>query len=250
MKKLFLLFTIVLPLFAVAQKMEGEIRYKETVKFEIEIPEEHKELMKDMLPSSQTSTKILYFNQNETLFTDYEAPEEETVEHQSEDGGVQMKMVMMRPENKIYKDLAGGKKVELQEFFGKKFLVKDDLKDYKWKLTGEQKKVLDYVCSKATYQDTSQTVVVWFAPQIPVSSGPNNLGKLPGMILEVDVNDGNRIYVATKVDFKKLDKNVLVAPSKGKVVTDEELDKIMAEKTKEMQEEMGGNGSFQIKIGH
>jgi len=117
------------------------------------------------------------------------------------------------------------------------------MKKYKWKMTGEQKSILDYPCMKATYEKDSTTVVAWFTPQIPVSAGPSRYTGLPGMILEMEFNDGERKVVATEVELKALEKDIIVAPKKGKKVTQEEYEKIQEEKMKELEQEFGGSSS-------
>jgi GLPGLI family protein len=102
---------------------------------------------------------------------------------------------------------------------------------------------LDYVCQKATFQDSTRNLVAWFTPQIPVATGPGSISGLPGMILKLDRNDGERVVVATSVELKEIEKKTLKAPKKGKKVTQEEFQKIQDEKMKEMEEEFGGSGS-------
>ena len=152
-------------------------------------------------------------------------------------------MVIARSENKLFKDLEAGTKLEQRDIFDKMFLIKDELSSYEWKLGSEQKEILGYTCQQATFEDTSRKVVAWFTPQIPVSSGPGNLGQLPGMILEIDINDGKRKITAIEVKSEAPEKNQLKPPSKGKAVTQAEFDRIFEEKRKEMNAEMGGDGA-------
>lgn len=247
MQKLFILLVLILPGLAFAQKNEGEIIYTETVKLEINLPEGHED-MAASLPSEQKAQKLLYFTPKESLYQN--APEEKAEDDVVEagDGNVRVKMVIMRPsENKLYKDLAKAKKVQKEEFFGKLFLITGDLDKYPWKLTGEQKKILDFNCQQAVFSDDEKKVEVWFTPEIPVSSGPGEYGQLPGMILEVSIDDGQRHVVADKVNFKSLEKGMIVAPKKGKNVTAEEYEEIREAKLNEMEEEMGGGG-MRIRI--
>lgn len=151
---------------------------------------------------------------------------------------------MTRPDNKFYRNIADGSSIESREFFGRYFLITDKVKSPAWKLTGEQKKLLGYVCQKATVQlDSATNLVAWFTPQIPVSTGPSINAGLPGLILEMAMNGDQRIMVATQIDLKKLTKNALAKPSKGKEMTAEEFKVIEAEKMKEMNMEMGGSGA-------
>ena len=249
MKKLLLLLGGFLPLFSMAQNTEGTVAYTETVQFKIEIPEEQKEMMKNM-PTSQSFTKALVFNENESLYKDPDMAENEDMEMSSESEGMSFKMVMKQPENIFYTDLESGKTINSREFFGRNFLINGDLKNPGWKLNSEQKKMLGYVCQKATMKRDSQTVEAWFAPQIPVPAGPAGYGQLPGLILEVSIDNGDRTITATNVDLTSPPKGAIEKPTKGKEVTQEEFDKIEAEKMKEMGEEMGGNGGMRVIIRH
>jgi GLPGLI family protein len=247
MKNLLFLIAGLLPAFAIAQNTEGIVTYLETVQFKIDIPEEHKEMMKDM-PTSQSFSKVLIFNENESLYKDPDMAENTDIEMGHESEGMNFKMVMKRPENTIYADLENGTTINAREFFGRNFLVKGELKNPGWKLTGEQKKVAGYVCQKATMQQDDTAIEAWFTPQIPVSTGPGEHGQLPGLILEVNIGGGNRTIVASNVELKKLDKGAIEKPTKGKEVTQEEFDKIEEEKMKEMDMETGGSGKGGMKI--
>lgn len=73
-----------------------------------------------------------------------------------------------------------------------KYTVAEDLADYKWTLTKEQKIINGFTCYKATGTETIINpagtfivpLVAWYAPKIPVSTGPLGTGGLPGLILE------------------------------------------------------------------
>ncbi|MCB0684124.1 MAG: GLPGLI family protein, partial [Saprospiraceae bacterium] len=164
------------------------------------------------------------------------------------EGNTTMKVVIARPDNRMYKDLAEGRKTEQREFFGRKFLIQDELDAFSWKLTGEQKTLLEYPCFRAVHEEEDRVVEAWFTPQIPVSTGPGIYGQLPGMVLEVSVNDGQRKIQATKVTFTEVSADQLEKPKKGKEVTQEEFDQIEAEKMKEMEEQ--GGGRMMIRIGN
>ncbi len=248
MKKMLIVLAVILPAFAIAQMTAGKVVYEEQVKFEIDLPEEAQEF-KHMIPHSQTIKKTLLFNETASLYKDMEeGDDEEVLEGGSEEGNVQFKMVMMRPDNQLYKDLEKGEQVELRDLFGKKFLISGAASTFAWKLTGEQTTIQDHLCQQAIYKDSSRTVEAWFSPQIPVSTGPDSYGQLPGLILEVNINEGERVVTATKISLEALPEDAIKAPKKGKSVSNEEFEKILKEKTKEMAEEMGGGGNVQIRI--
>ncbi|MEL6594228.1 MAG: GLPGLI family protein, partial [Bacteroidota bacterium] len=102
---------------------------------------------------------------------------------------------------------------------------------------------------QATYEDSTRKIVAWFCPQIPVSSGPDAFGQLPGLVLEVDINDGERTIVATEVSLGEPAEEIQ-QPKKGKEITQEEFEVVVAEKMKEMEAEYGGSsgGEGEMRI--
>lgn len=63
--------------------------------------------------------------------------------------------------------------------------------------------------------------------------GPGEFADLPGLILAVDIDHGQRSIVAAKVDWTPLPKDIIEKPTKGKsLTTREEHKKIVAEKMK------------------
>lgn len=243
MKRIILFLAALLPLAIQAQKNEGEVTYTETVKLQLDFGDgPEAEEMKKMVPSSQTFPKTLYFNANESLYQDKQGTEEDgNVELSGNSGGGDFQIKIQRPDNKYYRNMAEGTTIEYREFFGRNFLITDKSKTPAWKITAEQKKLLGYVCQKATLQvDSATNIVAWFTPQIPVSTGPSIHAGLPGLILDFSLNDGQRTMVASNIELKALPKDALVKPSKGKEVTAEEFKKIEEEKMKEMNMETGG----------
>lgn len=243
MKRIILFLAAFLPIALFAQQTEGEVTYTETVKLQLDFGDgPEAEQMRKMVPPTQSFPKTLYFNANESLYEDKQGTEEEgNTEISGGSGGAEFTMKIQRPDNKLYRDIAGGTTLESREFFGRNFLITDKAKTPAWKITGEQKKLLGFVCQKATVQlDSATNIVAWFTPQVPVPTGPGVNAGLPGLILEMNLNGDQRTIVATQVEFKTLPKGALVKPSKGKETTAEEFKKIEAEKMKEMGMESGG----------
>jgi GLPGLI family protein len=93
-----------------------------------------------------------------------------------------------------------------------------------------------------------KVVTAWYTPDIPLPHGPGDYWGLPGLILEV--NDGKTVMLCSKVVLNPKEKKEIKAPKNGTVVTQEEYDKIVADKTKEMQEMgRGGGRGFQMRFG-
>ncbi len=243
MKRIILILAALIPIALFAQQTEGEITYTETVKLMMDFGDgPEAEEMKKMIPPTQSFPKTLYFNANASLYQDKAGTEEEgNTEISGGSGGAEFTMKIQRPDNKLYRNIAEGTTLESREFFGRYFLITDKAKAPAWKITGEQKKMLGYVCQKATVQlDSATNLVAWFTPQVPVPTGPGINAGLPGLILELAMNGDQRTVVATQIEFKKLPKDALAKPDKGKELTAEEFKKIEAEKMKEMGMETGG----------
>ncbi len=124
---------------------------------------------------------------------------------------------------------------ELKGIYEKEFIVEGELEEMKWKLLPDQQKVGDYTVFKAELIDTSQQVVAWFAPEIPIQAGPRNFGQLPGLILYLDIDQGEVVYTATNIQFRELTPDELAAPSGAKTISQEKFDELMQERREEMQ---------------
>ncbi len=227
------LFIIATNIVAFAQT-SGEIFFKESRKLDIKLPDNIPEEMKAKIPMSHDSKKMLRFTKDASIYANVEKGSNDTNIDHSEGDDMEMKIVIKQPEDILYKNLKDNQLVDKRDLMGKDFLIKDELQKIAWKLGSETKNVLDYPCTKATTIIGKDTVIAWFTTKIPVSTGPFNLGKLPGMVLEASFNSGKRTFVATKIDLKDIDEKTIVAPTKGKKVSAEEYEKIADEKRREM----------------
>lgn len=252
MKKVWILFLLLLPLMSQAQNTEGQILFEEKMNMHVDMEvdgenEEMMEQLKAMLPEHRITKRMLTFTETTSIYKNHKGTDEPMeLSHESE--GMAIHMKFEEPENILFKDLDANRSVQQQEFFTRKFLIKDDIENFKWKLTGESKEVMGYTCQQATSGEGEEKVIAWFAPEIPVSGGPGKYGQLPGMILELEAQEGKLKIYATAITFEKVDKKMMDEPKKGKVVSRDEFKKIQEEKMKEMQMEMGGSGGGRIII--
>ena len=224
-----------------AQATQGEIIYEDKVNIHKSLPPEMEDF-KAQIPEFRNSKQVLYFTDKETLYTAFKESSDEDESLSSRDGRRRMRFMRGRNESKLYSNIEEKLHLEEREFFGKKFLIDGAGESIAWKMTGEQKQVGSYLCQKVTFQDTSRIIVAWFTPMIPVSAGPGSYGQLPGMILHVDINDGERMITAVEINLKELEEGTIVRPEDGDEVSREEFDKIVEEKTAEMREQFGGRG--------
>ncbi len=227
-----------LQIFVFAQKAsntEGVISFEEKINMHKMIKDD---AMKAYVPEFRSSKMELYFKGDECLYKPVEEDDEP-----EQGGGGGSRMMMRRPQAEIYRNFATEARVEQREAMGKKYLIEDSIKIRAWKMTGETRKILNYDCMKATFNDTArkQNMIVWFTDGIALSAGPGSLGSLPGMILAADINDGEMMWTATKVEFKKVKPEDVKVPSKGEKIKEEDF-------RKKMDEFRQKNGGGNIRI--
>ncbi len=243
MKKLFFLsLFMAVSTFIFAQNTEGIITFEEKINMHRRITDES---MKAMIPEFRSSNMLLYFKGEVCL---YKPDESEEDEETSNSGGVMMRM--RRPQVEIYRNLATENQISVRDFGGKKYLIEDSLKQRAWKIGTETKKIAGYDCTKATFKDTAQKadVIAWFTMDLPLAAGPQSFGALPGMILEVDSNNGELLMTAKKIEFKKLKDKDLAAPTKGEKITQADFRKKVDEWIKANGGRGGRGGNGQIII--
>ena len=235
--------------------------------------------MKARIPEFRTDKFELIFNENVSLFrsvVDEEAPD--PFANAGGGGGGGMRFNFRMPSANTYTDLAKQIQYEGREFFEKEFLIVDSLKQYKWKLSEETKTIAKQLCKKATTMITAPQMrmrvsigrggenntdttantkrapketelVVWYAENIPVSFGPDSYSGLPGVIMEIDQDNGATVTTSVEVSAK-YPKKELVAPTKGEKMNRAQFQENMQKLMQDMQRgggiRMGGNA---IRIG-
>ena len=201
---------------------------------------------------------VLVFNKEESLFIEQE--QLDAISGATDSWGKNF----AAGEN--YKNVKSDKQIQQQEFYGKKFLVKDQLQPMTWTLGNETKKIGNYYCFKATTfiptddllwysfswsrmrttndseEKTTEVddksvditeVEAWYTPQIPVRHGPSEYWGLPGLILEVSA--GDTTMLCSKIILNPSDVIEIEAPSKGSVVTKSEYQDLIQNKMVEFR---------------
>ncbi len=243
MKKIILTICVIsfgISLLAQQAKTQGEVEYLETMKINIRF-EGMTEQMKERMPKERKSKQILYFNEEASSYQASKEQAEENVPGRRGRGrGMRMMMGGQSGDNKVYLNFKDNLKIEQKEFMTRIFLITSEPENGKWKLTGNQKMILDFPCQEATQITEKDTISAWFTPAIPVSAGPSNYVNLPGLVLEVNLNNGKRMIVAQKINFKQIDKKLITKPKKGKKVSRAEFKKIVDDKMEEIGKENNG----------
>ena len=257
---------------ATAQMKEGKISYERKINMHRNLPDPQ---MKSMVPEFRTDKFELIFNENVSLFrsvVDEEAPDPFA---NAGGGGGGARFNFRMPSANTFTDLAKQMQYEERAFFEKEFLIIDSLKQYKWKLSEETKTIAKQLCKKATTMITAPQMrmrvsiggggnntdttantprapketelVVWYAENIPVSFGPEGYSGLPGVIMEIDQDNGATVTTAVEVSAKYPRKE-LVAPTKGDKMNRAQFQENMMKLMQDMQRG-GGMGGMRIRVG-
>ncbi|TSA33305.1 MAG: GLPGLI family protein [Porphyromonadaceae bacterium] len=221
----------------------GKVIYEDKAKVEIHLEGDAAALAAS-LPKERKSLQSLLFNENASLYANVKKEEAGADEHMSELGGAVVMVKMMVPDNKMYTDFAGKKQIEQREFMTRMFLIEKELGVPDWKLTGNVKDILGYSCQEAVRQPNDSTkIVAWFTPAIPIPSGPGQYLNLPGLVLAVELDNGDHTLIAQSIEEMPVDNKMLAKPKEGKKTTEAEFKKIVDEKMKEMGAEGTGSGT-------
>lgn len=243
-----------------AQQKEGKVIYQRTVQLQIFINDPN--IPQNTIPKNRTDKFDLNFANGQMILRQQEDElQDETFNAR---GGMMIRTMGGGADDVIFCDLEKGLKIEQREFFDKKYIISDSIRRNNWKLSEDTKTILGHVCRKATSQrigkrmsmnmengkmerkevaDTS-AIVAWFTTDIPVSAGPDLQGQLPGLILELETNNGRTLYTALEISPKP-DLAAIKVPTKGKKVTPDEF---TAERNKMMEQMQKNNPGGNVRI--
>ena len=238
-----------------------------------QMSEQRKKQIEARMKSRLEKTYVLTFNKMESIFK-----EDEKLSSPVNGRGPSIWGSSFSP-GPQYKNIKERVFLQDQEFFGKQFLIKEDMRALEWKMGTESKQIGQYLCFKATAKKVSTEinmlpprrginenkqdslkvkdstkskeislkdegvmieVIAWYTPQIPVSQGPSDYWGLPGLILEV--NAGNNTMLCSKIVTNPEEKTNIEAPKKGQVVTKKEYNDIITKKMQEFRENRGRSG--------
>jgi GLPGLI family protein len=247
-----------------AQNFHGEATYVSKSKMDLgtwgaTMSEERKKQVAARLKNRLEKTYILSFNSTESTFL--EEVKIDAISGATDSWGGYFSR------GDQYKNVKENKLVQSQEFYGKRFLVKDELYRIAWTMGTTSKKIGQYTCYQAkalvpqkelnwydfSWSDlnlntedsgpSEKMVIVdaWYAPQIPFNQGPGEFWGLPGLILEVSVD--NTTLLCTEIVINKEKTIAIEAPEKGKEITKKEYTATVRDKMVEMRNSrMGRRG--------
>lgn len=213
-----------------SQMKEGKIIYERKINMHKRIPEGD-ERMKNMIPEFNTSKVQLLFSETQSIYKNL--PEEQDIRETAGEGehADRVFIRMGGGDDETYKNYETGKSIEQRELGPRKYIIEDSLRKINWKLDEEasSKEIKGFTCRKAIGKSANgAAVIAWFTDKIICPSGPDIYGGLPGMILEVNIGDGEIIF--TPLEISNLDdKKMVKAPSNGKKITRKEFQKMLDE---------------------
>lgn len=157
--KTFLLVAITLTSISLnAQDFQGKAYYFSKTPMDLgnwgaRMSEAQKKQMAERLKNRLEKTYILSFNKEESIYKeDYKL---DAISGATDSWGSNF------TPGPQYKNVKTNTFVQEQEFYGKQFLVKDDLQPLKWKIGTETKQIGNYTCFKATCKRTDFDVSWW-----------------------------------------------------------------------------------------
>ncbi|WP_041942071.1 GLPGLI family protein [Weeksella virosa] len=96
-------------------------------------------------------------------------------------------MFMLGLDDDMYIDLSKNSAYERREIGKKKFLVQRDISYYPWTITRQSQKMFGYNIRKAFFSEGEESVVAYFATDLPFRHGPYGYFGLPGLIVALDI---------------------------------------------------------------
>lgn len=150
MKTLLIALAVFFTINISAQNISGQAFYESKITMDMdgfggrEMSEDMKKTIADRMKSYLEKTYILTFNNNESIYK-----EEEKLDTNAGRGGFGMMMSSYTP-GAQYKNLETNQLIEENEFFGKEFLVTDEVPQLEWVMSKESKQIGQYVAFKAT----------------------------------------------------------------------------------------------------
>jgi len=217
----------------------GMIEYEVTIDIHRNIPPEREEL-KAMIPQFQTVPYQLIFNDTESLYKPKDDPDADLSRGRGPGGGGGMRMMRV-PRAETHINKTSREVTVAQDFMGTNYLIAESLEIAPWRIGDQVMDIEGYMCMMAWYTDTvqNQEITAWFTPQIQPFLGPDRYVTLPGTVLAVDVNNGERVWVARKIEIREVRSSELRKPNRGQRISREDFNKMV----QEQMERMGARGA-------
>jgi GLPGLI family protein len=228
MKNLILLILLIIKTFNLSAQSELHVEYsllfdKSSFKDEPNTSYEEKEMRGMILKSQEYVSYNLLVQKNESIFYNNEFMFQDN-------DNLMLKAITMANEKFYYCNFDNLEFKNKLNFIDKNYVINFELK--KWEITNESKIIEGFTCYKAItyniYENEKYPEYAWFTPEIPFKFGPVFCLNLPGLVLEYQTEKAS--IVAKSIKYKIDEKlKIKIKKPEGKIVTQEEFDKIVNE---------------------
>jgi len=127
-----------------------------------------------------------------------------------------------------------------QHYLDHDYVMETPIPVINWAVTADTKKIGGIACQKATGICKGRTYEVWFAPDIPYTTGPWKLSGLPGLIVEAYDTKKQVSFLFSGFEKITTKKNLIQLPHNATYTSTDDF--------KKMFEETQGNPLAAIKI--
>ncbi|HSV76613.1 MAG TPA: GLPGLI family protein [Bacteroidales bacterium] len=243
MKSTFLIFVLLflgISPHIFGQTSQGVILYEMRMDMHRTLPANRADL-RNMIPQFRTDTFQLIFSPTASIYK----PQEVTPAQSAAGGGGGMRMMRM-PRTETFIDKVTRQRRVFLEFLGRNILIDDTLQIDAWRIGNETMVIAGHVCLMAWQKDTVNNVEItaWFAPKLPPFQGPDRFGTLPGTVLAVDINNGERVWVARRIDLREVKPEEILKPTRGDVMTRKEFNQFIEAQRQRMNQNAPGSGAM------
>ena len=229
--KIFFSLLLSLPMVTRAQTqflLKGKIEFERKINVHKQVdPDENDSWYKEFIakqPKFYTSYFDLHFNGNKTVYK----PGRET------DPFRNWWLIGPSKENVVVADMETQIVNSQKKVFEDTYLLQDTVGNIQWKITEELRTIAGFECRKAVaIICDSVYVVAFYTDEIAVTGGPESFNGLPGMILGLAIPRLYTTWFATKVELVEPKTTDFVIPSKGKKITEQNLQTVLQRSLKD-----------------
>ena len=137
-------------------------------------------------------------------------------------------------ENVVITDIEKQMMNSQKKVFEDTYLLTDSIGKLEWKITEEVRQIAGFDCRKAVAVICDSVyVVAFYTEEITVPGGPESFNGLPGMILGLAIPRLYTTWFATKVELIEPKPTDFAIPSRGKKITEKNLETILKSSMKD-----------------
>jgi GLPGLI family protein len=274
MKKILFLLSILLSFLANAQMKEGKVLYERTIQMQFRGDAQFRSdggppPPSPDIPRERKDRFELSFANNQSLWESMPEMDDNNNFGGGGEGAGGFRVMRFGGSSDLsYHNFTTGKRLDEQELSSKKYIVEDSIQKIAWKMTDQTKTILGHTVQKVSgerygtrtamtmengemkRQLMPDTTIVnaWIAMDIPVPAGPEQFqGQLPGLILELEMNNGRIVYRALEIS-SKVNVSAIKEPKGGKRITAAEFTKLRDKEFEEMRRNMPAGGGRRVQI--